>query len=232
MSGVLQAVYQNKRSMPSYSVDLRNSGSYLSAQTSASNFLCTGSPTGITATFEAWVYPTAYNTGGSLWMFSPVHAKGATYFNFGVRNGAVRWYWNGGSLANILDSASTSDVPLNTWTHIALTISGTTFNIYINGTLNTTAVTNSGVNASGAGTLETIGNEGNAPTYFTGYISNYRLSNTVVYTSTFTPSTTSLTATANTRLLICQSSTFIDTSSNAYTITAYGGASISTNSPF
>ena len=87
--------------------------SYLNAGTTASNFLCTGSANGITATFEAWVNPTAYNTGASMWMFSPVQSKGATYFNFGVASGKVRFYWYDGGYNNV-ESTSTSDVPLNT----------------------------------------------------------------------------------------------------------------------
>jgi len=159
-----------------------NGSSYLTAGTTASNFLCTGSATGITATFEAWVYPTAYSTGGYPWMFSPVHSKGVTYFNFGVRNGAVRFYWyDSAGNPQYIDSTSTSDVPLNTWTHIALTISGSTIKIYVNGTLNITSATYNGVAAGGSGGAENIAFEGNQPTYFSGYISNYRLNNTVVF---------------------------------------------------
>ena len=205
--------------------------SYLTAGTTASNFLCTGSATGITATLEAWVYLTAYNTGGNPWMFSPVHSKGVTYFNFGVRNGAVRFYWYDGASKNV-DSASTSDVPLNTWTHIAMTISGTTIKIYVNGTLSTTSATYTGVAVAGSGGAEYVGVEGNQPTYFSGYISNYRLTNTIVYSSTFTPSTTPLTAITGTALLICQSNRFKDNSTNNFAITISGSPSVQSFSPF
>jgi len=205
--------------------------SYLTAGTTASNFLCTGSATGITATFEAWVYPTAYNTGASAWMFSPVQAKGATYFNFGIRNGAVRFYWYDGGYKNV-DSASTSDVPLNTWTHIAATINGTTIKIYVNGVLSTTSATYTGVAAAGLNQNDNIGVEGNQPTYFSGYISNYRLTNTVVYSSAFTPSTTPLTAISGTRLLTCQSNRFIDNSANTFAITLTGSPTVQRFSPF
>ena len=205
--------------------------SYLNAGTTASNFLCTGSANGITATFEAWVNPTAYNTGASMWMFSPVQSKGATYFNFGVASGKVRFYWYDGGYNNV-ESTSTSDVPLNTWTHIAVTISGTTIKIYVNGTLNTTSATYTGVNAGGSGGAENIGVEGAQPTYFSGYISNYRLNNTVVYTSTFTPSTTPLTAITGTNLLTCQSNRFVDNSTNAFAVTRTGDTSVQSFNPF
>lgn len=208
-----------------------NGSSYLTAGTTASNFLCTGSATGITATLEAWVNPTAYTTGASMWMFSSVHSKGATYFNFGVASGKVRFYWFDGGYKNV-ESTSTSDVPLNTWTHIAVTISGSTIKIYVNGVLNTTSATYTGVAAAGLNQNDNIGVEGAQPTYFTGYISNYRLTNTVVYSSSFTSSTTPLTAISGTRLLTCQSNRFIDNSTNAFAITLGGTPTIQRFSPF
>ncbi len=205
--------------------------SYLTAGTTASNFLCTGSSTGITATFEAWVYPTAYSAGASMWMFSSVHSKGATYFNFGVASGKVRFYWYDGGYKNV-ESASTSDVPLNTWTHIVATISGTTVTIYVNGAVSVTSATYTGIAVAGLNQTEQIGFEGAQPTYFTGYISNYRLTNTVVYSSAFTPSTTPLTAISGTRLLTCQSNRFIDNSSNSFAIAFVGSSTVQRFSPF
>jgi hypothetical protein len=233
----------NSQILISNSYSFNGSNQYLTAGTTASNFLCTGSATGITATLEAWVYPTSYSTGGSPWMFSPVHSKGVTYFNFGVRNGAVRFYWFDGASANTVDSASTSDVPLNTWTHIAVTISGTTIKIYVNGTLSTTSATYNGVAAGGSGGAENIGFEGNQPTYFSGYISNYRLTSIVVYLASFTPSTTPLTATQSagtnisaitgTQTSLLLGGTFLtDSSTNAFAITNNGSVAFSNTSPF
>ena len=234
----------NSQILISNSYSFNGSNQYLTAGTIASNFLCTGSATGITATLEAWVYPTAYNTGGYPWMFSPVHSKGVTYFNFGVRNGAVRFYWFDGVGPNTVDSASTSDVPLNTWTHIAVTISGTTIKIYINGTLSTTSATYNGVASAGSGGAENIGFEGNQPTYFSGYISNYRLTSIVVYSASFTPSTTPLTATQSagtnisaitgtqTSLLTLQNANIVDNSTYAVSITNIGSVTTTYDTPF
>ena len=209
-----------------------NGSSYLTAGTTASNFLCTGSSTGITATFEAWVYPIAYSIGGASYTFSGIHTKGQTYINFGVASGKVRFYWYDGATKNV-DSASTSDVPLNTWTHIAVTISGSTIKIYVNGVLNTTSATYTGVAVAGLNQTEKIGVETtDSGFYFNGYISNYRLNNTVVYSSAFTPSTTPLTAISGTRLLTCQSNRFIDNSTNAFTITVNGTPTVQRFSPF
>jgi hypothetical protein len=63
-------------------------------------------------------------------------------------------------------------------------------------------------------------------------MSNARITNTAVYTSSFTPSTTPLTAISGTQLLTCQSNRFIDNSTNAYALTASGSPSVQRFSPF
>ena len=204
--------------------------SSLNTTSAVANFLCTGSATGITATLEAWVYITAYSTGGSAWLFSPIFAKGATYLNFGIRNGAVRLYWYDGA-AKSVDSTSTSDVPLNKWTHIAVTISGATVKIFVDGILNTTSATYTGVQTAGSGTNSYIAYEGSG-TLFTGYISNFRLSTSVVYASSFTPSTSPLTPTAGTSLLTCADNRIIDDSPSNFAITRNGDVSVQRFSPF
>ena len=208
-----------------------NGSSYFTVGNTATNFLCTGSSSGITATFEAWVYPTAYNTGPYGHTFSSISAKDGTYFNFGVYNGYLRFYWYDGG-PKYVQSVNSTDVPLNTWTYVTMTINGSTIKMYINGVLNTTSATYTGISSAGSGTSDEIGREDNGPTYFTGYISNYRLTNTVVYTSNFTPSTTPLTAITGTALLTCQSPTFVDNSTNNYTITNTGGTYIASQNPF
>jgi hypothetical protein len=220
-----------------WSTYFNGTDAYIEHGTTASNFLVTGSSTGITATFEAWVYPKSYNTGDTNYKFSPIHAKGVTYFNFGIRDGAVRFYWYDPSpTAQLVTSASTNDVPLNTWTHVAMTISGTTIKIYINGTLNTTSATFNGISTNAIGGAEQIGYQGaGTAIYFPGYISNYRLSNSVVYSAAFTPPTSPLstsTTSSTTKLLICQSNRFVDNSTNGFPVTIYGTPYVQAFGPF
>jgi hypothetical protein len=76
------------------------------------------------------------------------------------------------------------------------------------------------------------GYESDSSAAFAGHISNFRVVNgTAVYTSNFTPSTSPLTAIANTTLLTCQSNRFIDVSNTAATITAANTPSIQAFSP-
>jgi len=122
----------------------------------------------------------------------------------------------------------------NTWHHVAVVKSGTNIKIFFNGSsvLSTTAVnTTFGTSAK----LSSIGGRfiTNYRSYLNGYISNLRVvKGTAVYTSTFTPPTTPLTAIANTSLLTCQSPTFVDNSTNAFALTAVGDAKPRTQNPF
>jgi hypothetical protein len=137
-----------------------------------------------------------------------------------------------GTSNNGITSASSYAVTL-IWTHIALTSDGTTMRLFINGVSVGTPLTVTGVsiNAPSSATFK-IGNYSNSQ-YFYGYISNLRfVKGSAVYTSAFTPPTGPLQNITNTSLLTCQSSTFVDNSSNNFTITTNGSPKISNVTPF
>jgi|688.fasta_scaffold22501_9 hypothetical protein len=133
---------------------------------------------------------------------------------------------------NVTASSNVND---GAWHHIAVTRSGTSLRIYIDGTLSTTGTLPSAFSfGSGAGNTD-IGYQARDNSFIKGYVSNLRLVNgTALSTgSTYTVSTTPLTAVTNTSLLTCQSNRFIDNSSNAYAITVAAGApSVQAFSPF
>ena len=137
-----------------------------------------------------------------------------------------------GNNSNILVGTSQT-VTANSWNHIAFVRSSGTIKAYLNGVADSTTATNStaftGINRIGG----ELYNGGSGGTVMLGYISNYRLVNgTAVYTTNFTPPTVPLTAITNTSLLTCQSNTFIDNSTNNFTITAAGNTKATTFSPF
>ena len=142
-------------------------------------------------------------------------------FNIDTNTGAVV-IWNGGS--NVLvGSANVCD---GNWNHVAITRSGTTIRIFVNGNLDGAATdsTNWGTHNSGSPRLH-IGAQ-NGTGWYHGLLSNYRiLKGTALYTSNFTKPTAPLENVTNTKLLCCNSSTSATASTvTPGAITANGGA--------
>jgi len=124
---------------------------------------------------------------------------------------------------------------LNTWYHVAVTNASGTYRVFVNGQSLTLTANTFPNNSSASGTLR-IGSGRLFSGYandFPGYISNIRIvKGSAVYTATFTPPTTPLTAITNTSLLTCQSNRFVDNSSNAFAITRNGDVRVTPFSPF
>jgi hypothetical protein len=142
------------------------------------------------------------------------------------------YYLSGnGSTWSIASGVTMGAGTANTWQHLALVRSGSTFTPYVNGVSGTT--TSSATALFDSTNVFSIGADDATNQRITGYISNCRVvKGTAVYTGTFTPSTTPLTAITNTQLLTCQSNRFIDNSTNAFTITKSGDVSVQRFSPF
>ena len=201
----------------SYSNFFDGTGDYLYSSASSANAMGTGD-----YTVEAWIYVTAaFGTTGS--------GRGAIISNRGQESAGAAFmlqHYNGkiyfGTSGTDVIVGSTTMVT-NTWYHVVVSRSSGTVRLFLNGVSDATAVTGNSTNHSDTNAFY-VGVDGAYDRYpFTGYISNARLvKGTAVYTSAFTPSTTPLTAIANTSLLTCQSTTFKDNSTNAFTITAVG----------
>ena len=121
----------------------------------------------------------------------------------------------------------------NTWHHIAMTRSGSTMRLFLDGTV---IATGTGVSFNFTNTtILRIGLP--QPAYadgaFTGYLSNLRIvKGTAVYTAAFTPPAAPLTAISGTGLLTCQANRLIDSSANNFTLTKNGDVAVSSFSPF
>jgi hypothetical protein len=125
--------------------------------------------------------------------------------------------------------SGTTNICNGQWNHVAFVLSSGTVKAYVNGVNEATF--------TGFGTPTAITtlffNDGyNSTSYYIGYASNLRVTNTAVYTTTFTPSITNLTAITGTQLLTLQSNRFIDNSTNAYTLSIGGTPSVQRFSPF
>jgi len=206
------------------------SGDYLTAG-SASNwtFLSNGSD----MTIEAWIYLPSVTTQQTICGTAAASAN-VGFFAY-VSNGSVGLSHVRGASGSYTDFVSNAVLQANQWNHVAITFatSGKTCTFYINGTQQGSS-SNTGFSYSASTPTATL-NIGRYPengAYLTGYISNLRITNTIVYSSAFTPSTTPLTAISGTSLLTCQSNRFVDNSSNAFAITVAGNTSVQAFSPF
>ena len=149
----------------------------------------------------------------------------------------IRLNNNGTLITHLMQGASTyntltsGQLSTNTWFHCAFTRNSGTIYLFINGVLAQSAAVSGSMNTA----IRTIkvGYQGTASNYLTGYVSSLRVINgTCLYTTTFTPSTTPLTAVTNTQFLSCQSNRFVDNSTNAATITTTGSPTVQRFSPF
>ena len=132
-------------------------------------------------TVEAWVYIVSYQMG-------PLLAVG-TYSN-GVwlrSNSGTECAINGTFFA--LSGPHNSIFPLNTWLHVAITRSGTTGRLFVNGILNSSITVSGTVNTTGKPVV--IGASPHSTTEFTNdYTYNFRVTKGVArYTANFTPPT-------------------------------------------
>ena len=210
-----------------------SAGDYLEISSSTAFALGTGD-----FTIEAWIYPFSY--GGSVAgsaIFGTSAGAGTGYsLNLGESQDRMRILSNAsGTWADNLVVSAGGGAPLHTWSHIAWVRSGNSMSIYKNGVSVATMSGVSGYNFTSPSNKGFIGFwwDGGTTRYFNGYISNLRVvKGTALYATTFTPSTTPLTAVANTQLLTCADNRFIDDSPNNFTITRYIAPKIQRFSPF
>jgi hypothetical protein len=177
-------------------------------------------------TIEGWIY----STSSSLQCIYSQYASagsdpGRMNLMFNDPAGKISIGTGAGANGTLI---SVSSIPLNIWTHFALVRDASNVaKIYINGVLD---ATNATFTTTILQTTAYIGYTAASPGYgFYGYISNFRITNTAVYTGNFTVSTVPLTATQSssgniaaitgtaTSLLTLQSSWFKDNSTNTVT---------------
>ncbi len=178
-------------------------------------------------TMEAWVYPVS---ASQLSIFSK-GTGGSSGFTFFVFSDQSLRFTHGASTT----VTSSINLSLNTWSHVAAVREGTganQFKLYINGVSVATSTVATNLNQTNIFYIS-LGRDGAGGLSFNGYISNARiLKGTALYTANFTPPASPLTAIANTSLLTCQSTTFVDNGPNNFAITAVGDSTVSQFSPF
>jgi hypothetical protein len=205
------------------SVYFDGSGDYLSAP--STKFTLAGD-----FTVEAWVYITSLGNYHTL-----IEARAsANYSNYtiGLMNvsGTLRLDSVNAGGAGTRFTASSTSVPLNTWTHVALVRSNGKIRGFINGVQDATLINYSGSYTPASGSVR-IGAVVD-PQYFYGYLDDLRITNGVDrYSSSFTPpSSVFADSTFDPTRLYLQfngadgSSIFVDSSTYNFPITTGGTA--------
>ena len=182
-------------------------------------------------TIECWVYQIAQVQYSAIMSSQKVSEPSGGWI-LGNNNSDLLSFYVSGTFYLATDFTSY----FNRWTHVAVVRQSGTLRLYINGVQQTTAsvggsITGDTTNPAIIGRRWTD----NTAYVFNGYISNLRIVNgTCLYNNgtTFTPSTSPLTAISGTQLLTCQTNRFKDNSSNNATITAAGSVAVTPFSPF
>ncbi len=177
-------------------------------------------------TVEGWVRPES--TGTFQFVVSSVQGTGSfeSWWFIGITSGGNWRVSYGGASAVDTNTA----VTFNSWSHVALSSTGTNTKFFLNGV----QIGSVNVNQQNANMNLTFGNySGTTQFVFKGHMSNFRyVKGTALYTEAFTPSTTPLQPIANTSLLTCQSNEIVDEGPNNFAITRNGDVSVQPYSPF
>jgi len=190
-------------------------------------YVSVGGTTSLSANFtiEFWFFPTASANNNFFGIDDTQNP-----------NSLACTYNAGGSTINVLADGGTpitggAPLVLNSWNHVALVRSGSTVTVYVNGVQKATG----SVPNSISGSLQ-IGrwlDSGSFDSGITGYLSNFRVSNTNLYSgSTFSVPTSPLESSANTLLLTLQDNRVKDNSSSPKTLTVSGSPPTQAFQPF
>ena len=223
----LDAGNETKSCADTYGVSFDGSGDFLSMPANAAFDFGAGD-----FTIEAWVYISDDSSP------DPSNLRRAQIFDVSATNTDGIIFWINGSATTTgtgltiyngsLTVSVTATIPQKQLNHIAVSKSGTSVYFFLNGTQVGTTQTTSG-NWGSATLIPKIAGRSTSTYnfYLNGYISNLRvLKGTALYTANFSPPRGQLTAIANTSLLTCQSQTFVDNSTNNFTVTGNGNSSI------
>jgi hypothetical protein len=217
----------------SYSVGFASASSqYLSIPANAA-FQMTGD-----FTIEFFGYNTSFASNPVILDQYVAGTTGAGNWQIGFTTAGVLTFYYDGNSSFTCGTCST-----NTWYHIAATRSGSSIKVFVNG-VQTGSVTFAGTVGRSDTTMWIGGQHAGGPTLFpNGYFSNVRfVKGVAVYTGNFTVPQSPLQATqiyggptiqaitgTQTSLLTCNAPTIVDGSTNAFTITNNGAATVSTS---
>ncbi len=201
--------------------------SSISLNASTPSYLTFSSQVNLSGNFciQAWVYPTSLT--GTRLLFSSTSDNNVQMPRI-QENGGIYCFVNG---TEITSGATASALQANVWTHLAMTRSGSTFRIFVNGTLYATATYSGTFNIGVLGVFFFNGSLFGTPYAFGGNISNAQIvSGSAIYTANFTPPQNTLSGGAV--LLGAGATPLADTSGTGKTVTQFGSPAASASGPW
>ena len=181
----------------------------------------------------------AFGTGDytiETWIYYNVKPTAFTAILNGQTTNSISFYFDGGTYASnalIISNRASNQLQyswtplIKTWYHLAVTRSGTSLKLFINGA-QVSSTTNS-TNYSATTTYTTFYDAGVNTGGMDGYISNLRaLKGTALYTADFTPPTAPLTTITNTELLLNGTNAGIFDNTGKNVLETVGNAQIDT----
>ena len=164
-------------------------------------------------TVEGWVYPT---NGFKAWA-NPLYSSGnatslaSEFIYYGwTSNGTTHMFSNKSNNSTPTVEGSADDIVLHQWHHIAFVRASNQASIYVNGVKKAGPTSMTGTMAAAPSGRAYIGAQSYDPAHanrnISGYISDFRIHNTCLYTNDFTPPSAKLTATSGTQYLMATAS--------------------------
>lgn len=142
-------------------------------------------------TIEMWIYKKAT---GVMAILDGRQESANTPYLYSSSDNTIRYSVSGS------DRITSTALPINCWHHIAISRNSSTTRLFVNGVQSGSAWTTD--NTTYDQTALRVGCDISNSNFFSGWISNLRITNASLYSGTFTASSTPLTPTAQTALLI------------------------------
>jgi hypothetical protein len=177
------------------------SGSGSIAGTTATHFYYAGQSAFVFGagdfTIECWVYFNNFTTYPTIVDFRDSSNAGNGISLYAYNTGVLTLYANGA------DRISGATLSTSQWYHIAVTRSGTSTKMFLNGTQTGSTYSDGNSYTCGAASPVFMANGAKSSGAVNGSVSNIRIvKGTALYTTTFTPSTTPLTVVSGTSVLL------------------------------
>ena len=177
-------------------------------------------------TVECWIYPILFNAIDGSFMNVGAQSGGAAWSIRATDTGLLEFTtWSSGSTVAVNITSASGALVFNTWSHVAVTRNGSTWNIWVNGVSVATATDASSIGNTGRPAYIAYGFSSGAARYQNCYISNVRwVKGVAVYTGNFTVPVSPLTAaqSAGTNISavsITQTSLLLNTPNNGFFLT-------------